>query len=125
MLRQVASALRKSTPSVAPRAVFVPLGLRCYSKGAPFRPTCRQPRRRAASRARVATPRAGGRQHAAPLACVARRLTRAAPVAGPPALAVVDSLKYAKSHEVRSRRAAVQHAITALTRARAAPLRSG
>jgi hypothetical protein len=38
MLRQVASALRKSTPSVAPRAVFVPLGLRCYSKGAPFRP---------------------------------------------------------------------------------------
>jgi hypothetical protein len=37
MLRQAASTLRKSLPSVAPRAVFVPVGVRAFSKGAPFR----------------------------------------------------------------------------------------
>ena len=125
MLRQVASALRKSTPSVAPRAVFVPLGLRCYSKGAPFRPCFGSLAGALRSCHASQTPRTGGMQHAAPLPCVARRLTRAAPAAGRPALAVVDSLKYAKSHEARPRRAAVLQRTTALTRARAAPLRSG
>lgn len=66
MLRQAASTLRKSLPSVAPRAVFVPVGVRAFSKGAPFRQAwplapralaCRAVAGRPAAASRAATPR--------------------------------------------------------------------